>query len=103
MAKLYVTEFDDEGQTVRGAAQVAQVDANTVDQTPVAISGTSAQSAAFAATTVLVRIETDVICSVTFGTNPTATTNNMRMAADGVEYFGVPKGQSYKVAVISNT
>lgn len=103
MAFLYVTEYSDEGQTVRGAAQVAQENAATVDQTPVAISGSSAQSAAFAATTVLVRLETDSICSVRLGTNPTATTNNRRMQAGDIEYFGVPVGQSYKVAVIANT
>lgn len=102
MGKLYVTEFSDEAQTVRGAAQVAQVNATTVDQTPVTYS-TTTQSAAFAATTVLVRIETDSICSIAFGTNPTATTSNMRLAVDQVEYFGVPVGQSYKVAAITNT
>ena len=103
MAFLYVTEFDDAGQTVRGMAQVAQENANTVDQTPVVIGAGSLQSAAFASTTVLVRLETDSICSVRFGTNPTATTNNRRMQAGDTEYFGVPKGQSYKVAVIANT
>lgn len=102
MAKLYVTEYSDEGQSVRGAVSIVSVGSYT-DQTPVAIGGGSLQSAAFQATTIIVRIETDAICSIAFGTNPTATTNNKRMAADGVEYFYVPPGQSYKVAVISNT
>src|SRR4051812_48167052 len=103
MAKLYVTEFSDEAQTVRGGAQAAQVNSAMVDQTPVVIGAGSLQSAAFAATTVLVRIGTDAICSIAFGTNPTATANTFRMAADQVEYFGVPAGQSYKVAVITNS
>lgn len=102
MAKLYVTEFSDIGQTVRGASQIAAVNSGTVDQTPVTFS-TSTQSAAFNAATVLVRIHTDAICSIAFGTNPTATTSNFRMAADQVEYFSVPVGQSYKVAAVSNT
>jgi hypothetical protein len=103
MAKLYVTEYSDEGQTVRGVAQVAQENSATVEQTPVVIGGGSLQSAAFAATTVMVRISTDAICSIAFGTNPTATANNKRLAADQVEYFGVPLAGSFKVAVITNT
>lgn len=102
MAILYVTEYSDEGQTVRGMAPVAAVNATTVDQTPVTF-GATTQSAAFASTTVLVRIHTNSICSIAFGTNPTATTSNKRMAADQTEYFSVPVGQSYKVAAIINT
>jgi hypothetical protein len=102
MAKLYVTEFSDIGQTVRGATPVASV-VGYVEQTPVVIGGGSLQSAAFAATTILVRISTDAICSIAWGTNPTATANTMRMSADKEEYFYVPPGLSYKVAVISNT
>lgn len=102
MAKLYVTEFSDMGQTVRGSAPIAAINSTTTDQTPVTYT-TSTQSAAFASTTVMVRLHTDSICSIAFGTNPTATTNNFRMAADQVEYFAIPPGQSYKVAAITNT
>lgn len=102
MAVLYITEFSDEGQTVRGAAQIAQENADTLDQT-VAIGAGSLQSVAFGAKTVLVRLETDAICSVRFGTNPTATAANRRMSAGDIEYLGVPLGASYKVAVIQNT
>jgi hypothetical protein len=59
------------------------------------------QSSAFGSRTKLVRIETDSICSIAFGSNPTATTARMRMAADTVEYFVVNSGD--KVAVIANT
>src|SRR5258708_27402227 len=103
MAKLYVTEYSDEGQTVRGASQIAAENAATVEQTPVVISGSSLSSAAFAATTQFVRIHTDAICSIAFGTAPTATANTRRLAADQTEYFGVPLGASYKVAVITNS
>jgi hypothetical protein len=51
----------------------------------------------------MVRIHTDAICSISFGTAPTATATNRRLAANQTEYFGVPLGGSYKVAVISNS
>lgn len=102
MAKLFVTEFSDIAQTVRGSAPVASV-VGYVEQTPVVIGAGSLQSAAFATTTILVRISTDAICSIAWGANPTATTNTMRMSADKDEYFFVPPGLSYKVAVIANT
>jgi hypothetical protein len=100
MSALYVTEFESITPTTEGgAAQVARAPA-VVDQTPVTISGTSAQSAAFGKSTKYVRLHSDVICSVSFGANPTASTNNMRFAANQTEYFGVTPGM--KVAVISN-
>jgi len=48
-----------------------------------------------------VRLHADSVCSVLFGTNPTATTANARMAAGQTEYFGVAPGM--KVSVIANT
>ena len=59
-------------------------------------------SAAFSATTRMVRLHTDSICSVSFssgGTNATAA--NARMAANQTEYFGVSPGSF--VSVITNT
>ena len=69
----------------------------------VAIGGSSAASNAFNESTRFVRIHTDSICSIVFGIGPTATTTNRRLAANATEYFGVPIGQSFKVAVIANT
>jgi hypothetical protein len=66
-------------------------------------SASSAQSSAFNADTKLVRVHTDGIVSIVFGTNPTATTSKMRMVAGQTEYFAVPKGRSYKLAAIDNT
>jgi hypothetical protein len=82
---------------------VGRETANTVEQTPVTISGVTTQSSTFAATTRLVRIHTDSICSISLGVNPTASVNTRRLAANQTEYFGVPVGGSYKVAVISNS
>lgn len=108
MATLYITEFQALGQAglptngygPNGPTQAAQ-QPPVVDQTPVAITGASAQSAAFNAATTLVRIHTDSICSVLFGANPTALTTSARMVAGQTEYFGVLPGM--KVAVIANT
>lgn len=97
MAKLYVTEFErPRNQWVNIANQPP-----IVDQTPVVIGAGSLQSAAFNAKTAMIRVATDSICSIAIGTNPTATTNNMRMAADQVEYFSVQPNQL--IAVIANT
>jgi hypothetical protein len=95
MAKLYVTEFREANF---GSPDVSAI----VDQTPVTYS-TSTQSAAFNAATSLVRVHTDSICSISFGKNPTATTNTMRLAAGQTEYFAVPPGSGWKVAAITNT
>jgi hypothetical protein len=69
--------------------------------------GASTASAAFNQKTRFVRLHTDAICAVAFGTAPTAivagATGTMRMAANQTEYHGVPQGQSYKVAVIAST
>ena len=100
MAKLYVTEFvgaDEKTNTLVPAAKTAGL----VDQTPITITGTSAQSAAFGAGASLIRVHTDAICSIAFGTNPTATTSNLRLGAGQTEYFAVVPGG--KLAVIQNT
>lgn len=101
MSVLYVTEFSHPEYDNANVVQIAR-EPMVTDQT-VSISGSSGSSAAFNTLTNLVRLETDSICSVVFGTAPTAATTNRRMNANDVEYFGVPQGQSYKVAVISNT
>ncbi len=97
MAKLYVTEF---GGMAPGHIPVG-IAPPLNDQTPVAIGGGSLQSSAFDFATVIVRIHSDAICSIAFGTNPTATANSLRLAANQTEYFAVKSG--HKVAVISNT
>jgi hypothetical protein len=101
MAVLYVAEFDNLGETIRGAPPIA-LQPPLAEQT-VAIGGSTTASSAFNASTRVVRLHTDAICSVEFGTAPTAAATNMRMAAGATEYFAVPVGLSYKVAVITNT
>jgi hypothetical protein len=107
MATLYITEFKGAAQQVgerswgAGPGVVSFAAQPPLAEQTVAIAGSSAQSNALSANTYLVRVSTDAICSVLFGSNPTATTASARMAAGQTEYFGVAPGM--KVAVISNT
>lgn len=103
MATLYIAEFDGITMANPGIAGQVANGAPIAEQT-VSIGGTSTQSGnAFNASTRIIRVHTDAICSIALGTNPTATASKMRLAADQTEYFGVPPGASYKIAVISNT
>lgn len=97
-AKMYITEFAG-ALPLGNDASMLMVPA-VVDQM-VNTSASSAQSAAFNANTKVVRIHVDGIVSIKFGDNPTALTNNHRMAANTTEYFAVKAGQ--KVAGIDNT
>lgn len=100
MASLYITEyarqpFDSNGQRVPAGEEPALA----IQKVTVGVA--SAQSAAFNAATKFVRLHTDVICSVIFAADPTATASHSRMAANSTEFFGVVAG--HKVAVITNT
>jgi hypothetical protein len=105
MATLYVEEFSAIGEASNltgpalSTAQAGKFPSLT-GQT-VSIGGGSVQSSAFNAATTLIRVHTDVICSVLIGSNPTALTTRNRMAANQTEYFGVRPGD--KIAVISNS
>lgn len=99
MATLFITEFEDLPGS-RGGQVVQAVKVPPIAEQTVAI-GVSTQSSAFNTNTKIVRLHTDAICSVKFGTNPTALTTSMRMAADTTEYFYV--NAAHKVAVVTNT
>jgi hypothetical protein len=103
MVKLYIREYVVMPQQTGMGLPIGQEPG--VDQTPVAIGAGSLQSAAFATATRFVRIHADAICSIEFGSNPTATANSMRFAAGQTEYFGVKNSDAtpLKVAVITNT
>lgn len=103
MAVLYITEYATLGvQQVGGMVSQTPQEPPLAEQT-VSIGGSSVQSSAFNAQTTPVRIHCDAICSVEFGTNPTATSGKSRLAANSTEYKTVPRGQNYKVAVITNS
>lgn len=72
-----------------------------VSQT-VAISGTSAQSAAFGALSTIVRVAVNTDAWIKFGANPTADkTTSIFMPSGSIEYFGVTPGQ--KVAGLQDS
>ena len=108
MPSLYITEFATTGvlsteggglSTTAGYrlnSDVARIP--SVASQKITISGISTMSAAFNANTRLIRINTDTNCHIFSGTNPTATTDNLRMVADSTEYFSVTPGM--KIAVI---
>ena len=102
MSTLYITEFCDLGYTAGNGTAAAGSQPPTAEQT-VSIGGVSAQSSAFQNNTRFVRLHTDAICSVEFGTNPTTTSAKARLGANQTEYYSVPMGFSYKVAVITNS
>ena len=81
------------------AFPVVPADQRITSQTALTATGTSAQSAAVAAGTACVCVQSDEAVYVLFGTNPTATTNDYRIQAAGEQFFSIPIGQSYKVAV----
>lgn len=102
MAVLYVTEFAKQGLDAGGWRMVVADQPACAEQT-VAIGAGSVQSSAFQATTGFVRVCADQACSIVFGANPTATSSSCRLPANAVEYFSVPLGGNWKVAVITNT
>lgn len=99
MATLYVTEFPSGGRDHGASVPVAFAPA--IQNNNVAI-GAEAKSAVFATNTRLVRLHTDTICFVKFGTAPTAVTaTDARMAANQTEYFFVTPGSGMKLSVVA--
>jgi hypothetical protein len=102
MAKVYITEYARQARDASGFQMVVADEPPVANQT-VAIGASSVQSNAFNDLTRFVRVSTDAVCSIECGTDPTATTSTRRMPANTTEYFGVPLGGAYKIAVITNT
>lgn len=102
MAVLYISEYQEQVLDLAGRHVLAGKEPAIAEQ-HVAIGASSAASAAFNANTSFVRVHTDAICSILFGTSPTAVATSKRMAANTTEFFGVQPGASVKVAVITNT
>jgi len=98
MAKIWITEYTTAGADSAGTPLPMAAHPPAAVQTPVTITSTSAQSAAFGAKTRFVRLRADVACHFVVGTNPTATTDSTPLDANSAEYFQVPAGQ--KLAVI---
>lgn len=97
-ANAYISEFAALGRTSSGTAtaQIATLPSNA-DQ-KLDYSGGVQTSAAFNAKTYFIRVLCDSPCSVSGA--GTATTSNMRLPTDGVEYFAVLPGST--ISVISS-
>src|SRR5258706_12942310 len=100
MSNLYISEYADVGH-LQGLIP-AGAEPNINDQV-VNFAGASTQSATLKNNTQIVRIHPDAICSISFGTNPTATVTNKRLVAGQTEYFTIGAYSNLKVAVIGNT
>jgi hypothetical protein len=104
MGTFTVIEYNGAGVQVGGQVVPVPMEPALVEQTAITTSGTSQQSAAFNAATELVCVQTTSIVRYKFGTNPTASaTVSSRLPAGQEKTHAVPKGQSFKVAVIDAT
>lgn len=99
MSRVYITEHTFPRVFQGGPLPVVEMPP-LVTQT-VAIGAGSVQSSAFNAKTQMVAVHVAGICSVEFGSNPTATANSRRLAANTTEYFKV--NPTDRIAVITNT
>lgn len=98
-ATCYVTEFVG---APPNSVYYQAVNTPAVASQAITFTGTSTQSAAFNASTGIIRVHVDAIAQVEIGgTNPTAGTTSMRMTAGQTEYFVVKPGQ--KLAVKTGT
>jgi hypothetical protein len=106
MSKLWIREYS-ALQTVgaryagdvASGVEVAPISAEPgTDQSPVTFSS-SAQSAAFADGTLYIRMIADAAFHYVVGTNPTATTNHLKVPADTLLEIGVKTG--HKIAAIA--
>ncbi len=100
MAILYISEYAQlMPSPVGGQGQVPQ---EPPLATQIVTFTTHTESSAFNAKTRIVRLHTDTVCFVQFGTAPVAVTaTDARMAANQTEYHGVPVGQSFKVSAVT--
>ena len=97
MARLSIREYSNMMEVPRGVAPVGQEPAETYQV--MTVLGASTQSDAFGANTRLVRLHTEIDCSVSFGPSPVAVAGSCDMVSGQTEYFGVEPGD--KVAVIA--
>ncbi len=100
MAVLYITEYASIAQDSGG--QPILVEPNNTEQ-HVAIGASSAQSATLQNNTRYVRLQADAVCSIAFGSNPTAVATSHRLPANTVEIVAVPINSAFKIANITNT
>jgi len=103
MAVVDISEYRTMARDGQNAVIQTGIEPSTVNQ-QVAITAGSVQSAAFFDTaTRFIRVHADAPCRIEIGVNPTAAATSKRMAAGASEYFGLPGGTPFKIAVITTT
>lgn len=103
MATLWIKEHSKKPQ-IGGNPDIWSEPAD-VEQA-VAISGTSAQSAAFRAQTKFITITSDSVFCYLVASNPTATTSSFRVPAGEILTFAVipsPGTAPYKIAAVTSS
>jgi hypothetical protein len=104
MASLRITEYEQLGEVPGGFRVPAGVEPATAKQAVTFT--TSVASAAFNNRTNFVRIHTDSICAIEFGTAPTAVAGTgTRMVAGQTEFFALNPSfrGTLKVAAVTDT
>lgn len=97
---IYVSEHED----YRGSADGVILRAPSLTNYTVSITSGSISSPSFLSQSRIIRVAADTTCSIAFGTAPTATLTNPRMASNQTEYYAVPSttNTTFKIAVIGN-
>lgn len=101
MTILYISEFGALGTDKTGRAMPVVTTPSLAEQA-ISFSAVANSSAAFNAATQFVRVQADAVCSISFGSAPTATVVMLRLAANTTEYFAVASNAN-KISVIANT
>lgn len=100
--RLYITEYRELAKDAQDNVIAAGLEPPLANHS-VDIGAVSAQSAVFQDATTIVRLQADVGCNVKFGGTPVAVQTEQHMEAGQTEFYGVPIGQSIRVAVIEET
>ena len=98
---LLITEYEELGRAASGDPVLAGR-APAITTQSVAIGGSSVQSSALAGKTRFVRLYAEAACHIDIGTNPTAVDDETKLGADSPEYFAIPEGDTWKIAVIQD-
>ena len=98
MANLYIAEFKSVGSRTGGVIPAPY--GVPITEQKVSFT-TSTQSNHLNGQTSVIRVNVDAECHLSIGTNPTATTSNMRLIADQTEYFTIPQGSNLKIAAVT--
>jgi hypothetical protein len=103
MATLYITEYARQGRDAAGYVQQGIPEAPPTAEQTVAIGASSAASNELNASTTMVVLTADAVCSVAFGAAPTAAATNRRIPANVPVSIAVPANSGFKIAVITNS